>query len=43
MLISVVAVTVKIVWCLYKVLTGKKPSDHLAHVEPVEQADLEKR
>ena len=43
MLISVGAVTTLFVWCLYKVLTGKKPSDHLAHVEPVEQADLEKR
>ncbi|MCE2685171.1 MAG: hypothetical protein LW857_08455 [Verrucomicrobiae bacterium] len=43
MLISVGGVTALFVWCLYKVLTGKKPSDHLAHVEPVEQADLEKR
>jgi len=43
MLISVGGVTALFIWCLYKVLTGKKPADHLAHIEPIEQADLEKR
>ena len=43
MLISVVAVTSQYVWCLVKVLTGKKNPDHLAHVEPIEAKDLDRR
>ena len=43
MLISVGAVTTLFVWCLWKVLAGTKPSEHLAHVEPVETKDLERR
>jgi hypothetical protein len=43
MLISVGAVTTLFVWCLIKVLTGKKNPEHLAHVEPVETKDLDRR
>jgi len=43
MLISVGAVTIKIKWCLVKVLTGKKNPDHLAHVEPIEAKDIDRR
>jgi hypothetical protein len=43
MLISVGAVTTLFVWCLVKVLTGKKKPGHLAHVEPVETKDLDRR
>jgi hypothetical protein len=42
MLISVGAVTTLFVWCLWKVLAGTKP-EHLAHIEPIETADLDKR
>lgn len=43
MLISVGAVATLLVWCLTRVLGGKKPPEHLAHVEPVGVEDLEKR
>lgn len=43
MLISVGAVASLLAWCLVKVLTGKKNPDHLAHVEPVEAKDLDRR
>jgi hypothetical protein len=43
MLISVGAVTTLFVWCLWKVLAGTKPPEHLAHIEPIETADLDKR
>jgi hypothetical protein len=43
MLISVGAVTGLFVWCLFKVLTGKKDPEHLGHVEPIETKDLERR
>jgi hypothetical protein len=43
MLISVGAVTLLLGWCLYKVLSGKKSPEHLAHVEPISEKDLEKR
>lgn len=43
MLCSVGAVTTLFVWCLVKVLTGKKPPEHLAHIEPVDEAHLEQR
>jgi hypothetical protein len=43
MLISVGAVTTLFVWCLVKVLTGKQHPDHLAHVEPVETKDIDRR
>ena len=43
MLISVGAVTALFVWCLVKVLTGKQNPDHLAHVEPVETQDIDRR
>jgi len=43
MLISVGAVTGLFVWCLIKVLTGKKNPEHLAHVEPIETKDLDRR
>lgn len=43
MLASVGGVTALFVWCLWKVLSGKRPADHLAHVEPVETEDLPRR
>ncbi|MFZ9978717.1 MAG: hypothetical protein ACO3HN_02050 [Opitutales bacterium] len=43
MLISVGAVTSLLTWCLVKVLSAKKPPEHLAHVEPVEAKDLDRR
>jgi len=43
MLISVGAVTTLFVWCLIKVLAGKKNPEHLAHVEPIEVKDLDRR
>ena len=43
MLISVGAVASLLTWCLVKVLTGKKTPDHLAHVEPVEAKDPDRR
>ena len=43
MLFSVGAVTALLIWCLVKVLTGKKDPEHLAHVEPVETKDLDRR
>ena len=43
MLLSVGAVTGLFVWCLFKVLTGKKNPEHLARVEPVEAKDLDRR
>lgn len=43
MLISVGAVTTLFVWCLVKVLTGKQNPDRLAHVEPIEAEDLDRR
>lgn len=43
MLLSVGAVTTLFIWCLVKVLTGKKDPEHLAHVEPVETKDLYRR
>jgi hypothetical protein len=43
MLISVGTVTTLFVWCLVKVLTGKQHPEHLAHVEPVETKDLDRR
>ncbi len=43
MLISVGAVSTLFVWCLVKVLTAKKNPDHLAHVEPIEAKDIERR
>ncbi len=43
MLISVGAVTALFVWCLTRVLGGKKPPEHLAHVEPVGVDEVEKR
>jgi hypothetical protein len=43
MLLSVGAVTILFVWCLWKVLVGPKPPEHLAHVEPIETADLDRR
>jgi hypothetical protein len=43
MLFSVGAVTTLFVWCLVKVLTGKKNPEHLAHVEPIEVKDLDRR
>ncbi len=43
MLFSVGAVTTLFVWCLVKVLTGKKNPEHLAHVEPIEVKDLDCR
>ncbi len=43
MLISVSAVTTLFGWCLFKVLSGKKSADHLAHVEPVGEDEVEKR
>jgi hypothetical protein len=43
MLISVGAVTTLFGWCLYRVLSGGKSPDHLAHVEPVGEDEVEKR
>ena len=43
MLISVGIVTSLFVWCLAKVLGGKKPPEHLAHVEPVGVDEVKKR
>ncbi len=43
MLTSVGAVTALFVWCLTRVLGGKKPPEHLAHVEPVGADEVEKR
>jgi hypothetical protein len=43
MLISVGAVTSLFIWCLVRVLGGKKPPEHLAHVEPIAADELEKR
>lgn len=43
LLLSVGAVTTLFVWCLIKVLTGKKNPEHLAHVEPIETKDLDRR
>lgn len=43
MLISVGAVGSLFAWCLVKVLTGKKNPDHLAHVEPIEAEDIDRR
>ena len=43
MLISVGAVTILFVWCLIKVLTGKKNPDHLAHVEPIDEKMVDRR
>ena len=43
MAVSVGSVTCLFVWCLWKVLTGKKNPDHLAHVEPIELEDITKR
>ncbi len=43
MLFSVGAVTALFVWCPVKVLTGKKNPEHLAHVEPIEVKDLDRR
>jgi hypothetical protein len=43
MLLSVGSVTGLFVWCLVKVLTGKKDPDHLAHVEPIEAKDIDRR
>ncbi len=43
MAVSVGSVTYLFVWCLWKVLSGKKSPDHLAHVEPIEREDLTKR
>lgn len=43
MLTSVGAVTGLFVWCLIKVLTGKQDPGHLAHVEPIDEADLDRR
>ena len=43
MLLSVGAVSTLFIWCLVKVLTGKKDPEHLAHVEPVETKDLDRR
>jgi len=43
MLISVGAVTSLYEWCLVQVLTGKKNPDHLAHVEPIEAKDIDRR
>ncbi len=43
MLLSVGAVTTLFIWCLVKVLTGKTDPEHLAHVEPVETKDLDRR
>jgi hypothetical protein len=43
MLISVGAVGSLFAWCLYKVLAGKQHPDHLAHVEPIEAKDLDRR
>lgn len=43
MLISVGAVASLLTWCLVKVLAGKKSPDQLAHVEPVEAKDLDRR
>jgi len=43
MLISVGSVATLFAWCLFKVLTGKKDPDHLAHVEPVETQDIDRR
>jgi len=43
MALSVGAVTLLFVWCLWKVLAGKRPPEHLAHVEPVEREDLADR
>lgn len=43
MLISVGAVGSLFAWCLVKVLTGKQNPDHLAHVEPIEAEDIDRR
>ncbi len=43
MAFSVGAVTLLFIWCLWKVLAGKRPPEHLAHVEPVESEDLKRR
>ena len=43
MLFSVGAVTALFIWCLVRVLSAKKPPEHLAHVEPVETKDLDRR
>ena len=43
MLTAVGAAATLLVWCLVKVLTGKKNPEHLAHVEPVETKDLGRR
>ena len=43
MAFSVGTVVALFAWCLWKVLSGKRPPEHLAHVEPVEAGDLPRR
>lgn len=43
MTLSVGSVTALFVWCVYRVLRGPADEDRYAHVEPVEEEDVDKR
>lgn len=43
LIFSVGAVTILLVWCLYRVLKAPPNDATLAHIEPVEDKDTERR
>jgi hypothetical protein len=43
LLLSVGFVTGLFVWCIWKVLTSKKPDQELGHVEPVHEDQVDER
>lgn len=43
MTLSVGFVTLLFVWCIYRVLRGSADEDRYAHVEPVEEEDVDLR
>ena len=43
MTLSVGFVTVLFGWCVYRVLRASGDEDHYAHVEPVEEEDVDRR
>jgi hypothetical protein len=43
LVLSVGFVTVLFVWCIWRVLRGPKDPHKLAHVEPIEESQADKR